>query len=664
MRFLLFLLLVLPWFSTHAAAADLTAAQKASLQKVADAVRDAGANYQAGDFEAAGKSVAAAMDAIDEAMRTGDEKLYEAIAPAFPRITKAQALLELEGVVVRPFVAPARPEPSRATPAVKPAPVRPTKPRVTPQKTPEPAPAMIGEPVNPLAAAVEPISFVKTVAPILVEHCGRCHVTGSRGNFNMATFAALAKGPPEGVVIFPGDVAGSRLIETIETGDMPRGGKVPPAQFKILKDWIAAGAKYDGPSPDIPIATFASAGAPAAAPTPAAAPMVKRATGAETVSFSKDVAPILLENCNGCHIDAMQARGRLNMTTFASLLRGGDSGVIVEGGKSMTSLLVRKLKGEEGDRMPAGRPALSTEQITLISKWIDEGAALDGDSADQPLSVMSALAWAKSATDEELSERRAGQAMDNLKLVTGAAPRSQGIASDRFLVIGDAGDATLQAVSNAASKAWSEVAPWVTTDNIRGRISIFVMPRRYDYSEFAKMVEKRSIPSDWQSHWKYDGIDAYVAMVATGDDKDDALEAKLAAPLASLAVAMQGASVPRWFSEGVGRATAAKVAGRDLPAVEAWNRDLPAAITAMKDGNQFVKNELPPETADLISYGVANVMLSRIQRTRYDKLLRALPTAPSFDKAFEEAFGTNVSNYVTQFKQMASNMPPAGGRAR
>ena len=48
----------------------------------------------------------------------------------------------------------------------------------------------------------------------------------------MATFAALMKGPPEGVVvIFAGDTVGSRLIETIETGDMPRGGgKVSPQE--------------------------------------------------------------------------------------------------------------------------------------------------------------------------------------------------------------------------------------------------------------------------------------------------------------------------------------------------------------------------------------------------------------------------------------------------
>jgi Planctomycete cytochrome C len=647
-----YLALVLCAFASagSAKAAELTAAEKVVVKEIATAVQDAGAKYQAGDFDAAGKHVVAAMDKIDAALVDGGTELYDALAPMFTRISKAHALLELEGVTVRPFTAPIRP--AAAVKPVPPRPIRPTKKPVAPPKPPLNSPA-----ANPFSGAVEATSFVKTVAPILVEHCGKCHIAGSKGEFSMTTFRSLAKGPPEGTVIFPGDVAGSRLIETIETGDMPRGGaKVPAAQLKTLKDWIAGGAKFDGPSPDAPLTAFVStqtiAAATPAAPVPAA--MVKRATGNETVSFSKDIAPILLKNCNGCHIDAMQVRGGLQMNNFAQILKGGDSGAIVEGGKSATSLLIRKLKGEEGDRMPAGgRPPLSEESITLISRWIDEGAALDGENENQPLRVMSALAWAKSATDEELSERRAKQASDNLRLVTGAAPRSAGVASDRFLVVGDVSEGTLKAVSEAATKAWTDIKPWVELEGIRGRITIFVTSKRYDYSEFAKMVEQRSIPSDWQSHWSHDGIDAYVAMVATGDDKDETLTARLVGPLASLAIAMRAGGVPRWFAEGVGRLTAAKVVARDLPAVESWNRDLPSAVAAMKDGQQFVKNELPPEQSDLIAYGIANVMLSRTQRRQYDLLLRSLPTAASFDSAFEQAFGITPADYITRFKQYA-----------
>jgi mono/diheme cytochrome c family protein len=643
------LLLVLAiGLASPASAAELTPAEKTIAKKLSLLVGEARVKYQAEDYGASGKAVSDAIDLIDSAMKEGRAELYDALQPSFAVITKASALLELEGAPVKPFAAPARPDP-----VAKVSPPKPSKTSAEPAK-----PAMTSETANPFSAAMESISFVKQVAPILVQQCGRCHIAGTKGNFNMATFRDLAKGPPEGTVIFPGDVAGSRLIETIETGDMPRGGKMPADQLKVLKDWIAGGAKYDGPSPDAPLMSMTNAQTPAATPAPTPVATVKRATGRETVSFAKDIAPILLKNCNGCHIDAMRDQGGLRMDTFAQILRGGDSGAIVEGGKPATSLLIRKLRGQEGNRMPAGgRPALSEESITLISRWIEEGSVLDGENENQPLGIMSALAWAKSATDQELSERRANLAKENLQLVTGAPPRSNAITTDRFSVLGDVGEGTLKAVADAAEKAWTEIKPWVEVDRVRGHITIFVVSKRYDYSEFARMVEQRSIPSDWQSHWRYDGIDAYVAMIAASEDKDDALKAKLIAPLASLSVAMRAGGIPRWLPEGVGRFTASKVVGRDLPAVEQWNRELPSAIAAMKDGVQFTKNELPPEQSDLIAYGLANAMMSRTQRRQYDALLRALPDAKTFDAAFSQAFGMNPATYITQFKQYAAGSP-------
>ncbi len=368
------------------------------------------------------------------------------------------------------------------------------------------------------------ISFTKTVAPILVSRCGRCHVTGSKGDFNMATFAALMKGPPEGVVVFAGDTVGSRLIETIETGDMPRGGgKVTPQELQTLKAWIVSGAKFDGPDPAAPIA-----GCDAATNRGRLRNRkLRRATGNETVSFAADVAPLLVENCNGCHIDAMQTRGGLRMDTFAQMLRGGDSGAVIVPGKGQESLIVQKLRGMVGERMPAGgRPALSEESIKLISTWIDEGATLDGISETQPLRVMSQLAWAAAATPEQISQRRQELAENSMKLVTASGGNTQSKTTEHFLVIGSVSPGTLDLVGQLAEAQIKTAKTVVSGDSgeafYRGRATIFVLPKRYDYSEFAKMAEGRSVPSDWTSHWKYDGINAYISLVATEQDEEDA----------------------------------------------------------------------------------------------------------------------------------------------
>ncbi len=656
---------------------ELTADQKRAVGQLAALVKEAGSLFQAGDFEQSGQRIEAAMSAIDQLVEQGGAEAYDAVAPAFPRIVNAHALLELEGVRLPPFERPNRPEmaaapsPPRGKPSAdqplneppdatdeaakspkKPAP----KPR-TPRGRNKPEP-------DPEAAAAAGPSFIRQVGPILARHCGNCHIGKSEGNFNLMNFAMLMKGPPEGTVIFPGDAVGSRLIETIESGDMPRGGgQVPPEQLQLIKDWIIAGAKYDGNSPLIPLVAMAASappptGDPALPAAPPVDPSIRQPTGSETVSFAKDIAPILIENCNGCHINAMQTRGGLRLDDFASLMRGGDNGEIVMPKLSADSLLVRKLKGEEGQRMPAGgRPPLSDEQIALISQWIDENATFDGATADQPLGVLASLAWAGSASDEELSERRAELARKSLRLVAPGEDKWIERESKNFFLIGNLGEATADVVIAAADKVAGKIKSFADPATIRGRVTIVGLPKRYDYSEFCKMVESRDIPTEWQSHWKQDGVDAYIAIVAGPSDSDDVIEARLVGPLTSLAVAMRGSGVPRWFAEGVGRAATTKIAARDFPNIESWNQGLPAAVAGITSGDQFVKDGLAPEQTDLIGYAIATTML-RGQRRQYDALLKNLEKGEPFDAAFTAAFGGAPAAYVDRWKPAK---PPAGG---
>ncbi len=56
--------------------------QKQTVTKIADAVKAAATQYQAGDYEASGKSLSQAMDSIDAAMEGATPELYDAFAPA------------------------------------------------------------------------------------------------------------------------------------------------------------------------------------------------------------------------------------------------------------------------------------------------------------------------------------------------------------------------------------------------------------------------------------------------------------------------------------------------------------------------------------------------------------------------------------------------------
>ncbi len=624
-------LLCIVVLSLPALAAELTTREKRMMDGVNATVRKAGTDFAAGNYQAAGESIRRAMTQIDVAVKAGSGELYDQLGPAMSRITKAHALLELEGVSLPPFRRPPRP-------ADKPA--APMKDEKTPASLP----------TDP-----DYVSFTRQVVPILTGKCGRCHIQGNKGNFTMNTFAALMKGPPEGVVIFAGDTVGSRLIETIETGDMPRGGaKVSPQELKTLKDWIMQGAKFDGTDLNAPLA---------AAPTPTPnndRPEVKMATGKETVSFAADVAPLLVENCTGCHINAMQDRGGLRMDTFAQILRGGDSGEIVLPGRSADSLLIKKLKGMgiEGARMPAGgRPPLSDQSIQLIAKWIDEGATLDGSSATQPITVMSQLAWAANASAAEMTEKRGQLADEKIKLASAGASINN-VATDHFRVVGTASKGTVELVAQQAEAQMKVVKGLVkggeADEYFHGKATIFVLPRRYDYSEFAKMVESRSVPSGWSSHWKFDGIDGYVAVVATESDEDEEISARLLSPLVSLAVTTRGGEVPRWFAEGVGAAMAARKGGeRDRDAKMKYEAETSEAIAAMSDAKSFLTGKLSPVQSDRIGAALAESMLDRSRRKSFDTCLRLLAEGQAFDAAFAQAFRYPVDVYVDNWLKWA-----------
>lgn len=95
------------------------------------------------------------------------------------------------------------------------------------------------------------------------------------------------------------------------------------------------------------------------------------------VSFSRDVAPILAERCVACH-NTRSPGGRLNLDSFASLLKGGESGSTVSAHSSAESLLITMI--EDGS-MPKDADPLTPAEIAVVKHWINVGAPLDAGIA-------------------------------------------------------------------------------------------------------------------------------------------------------------------------------------------------------------------------------------------------------------------------------------------
>ena len=503
---------------------------------------------------------------------------------------------------------------------------------------PSTVPAKATVPANTKA-----LSFSRDIAPWMVDQCGQCHIKAERGGFSLATYNALIKGSKGGVVLFPGDPASSRIVETIETGDMPRNGaKVTPENFAKFKQWIKEGAKFDGPSPTDPIASLVNSKSPAM-PTPDPKKelvVIPAATGKETVSFSRDIAPLLISNCNGCHYNGTRNSGGLQFNAFAGLIKGGDSGVALKPTKPEESLLIKKLRGTEGARMPMGRSPLSDEQIQLVATWIQEGATFDGKSKDAKLEQVASQAWAAKASHKELMEKRMTRAREKWKLV---APKREADEAhdDQIHIIGDIGAENVSDLLKQSHTALNQVRKMFKINSkeplIKGGITIFALKQRYDYSEFGTMLESRSLPPEWSSHWRYDNLDVYVAMVF---DKvaNKINETSLVQQFTSLWLSsFEG--VPKWFADGAGRQALAVSVGINDARVQPWIKRLPESMSQIKDLKPFLQGTMNDEDSATIGFGVIRFMVEAKMKAQYDAIIRSLASGMSFEQATTKSIG-------------------------
>ena len=106
--------------------------------------------------------------------------------------------------------------------------------------------AEVAQPVA--ATSLEPatgeVSFSAGVLPIFEARCTRCHGTSRQnGGLMLNSYAALMAGGTDGLVVAPGDAAGSVLVRLITEGEMPKNSSPLSAeQITLISDWINAGA--------------------------------------------------------------------------------------------------------------------------------------------------------------------------------------------------------------------------------------------------------------------------------------------------------------------------------------------------------------------------------------------------------------------------------------
>ncbi len=95
--------------------------------------------------------------------------------------------------------------------------------------------------------------------------------------------------------------------------------------------------------------------------------------GPGSIDYERQVRPLIVDNCLDCH-SADKRKGGLSLATYADILEGGKDGPIVRPGNGVGSLIVHRLQGIDGEQMPKDGAPLSDAEVSVIRRWIDEGA--------------------------------------------------------------------------------------------------------------------------------------------------------------------------------------------------------------------------------------------------------------------------------------------------
>ena len=101
----------------------------------------------------------------------------------------------------------------------------------------------------------------------------------------------------------------------------------------------------------------------------------------KTVSFERDVKPLLQKYCLACHSANGKgyAESGFSVESYSDVMKGTKFGPVIVPGSSVSSTLQRLIEHKAHPllNMPQGAVSLSREQVEIFRVWIDKGAKND-----------------------------------------------------------------------------------------------------------------------------------------------------------------------------------------------------------------------------------------------------------------------------------------------
>jgi hypothetical protein len=509
--------------------------------------------------------------------------------------------------------------------------------------------------------------FVSQIAPIFVKHCLDCHGKDAKGGLRLDTFAGMKGGGKSGPLLVIGEADNSLLIARLTAaGDarMPKGGEpLSAAECGKIAEWINHGAKFDGDDPNKrldKLSTVAGRSGSKLSSKISSKIVVARPTGNETVSFTKDIAPFMVERCQRCH-GGNDPKASLSLETFETLLIGGKTGAEIVPGNLEKSRLWALVGEQKPFKMPPGDSFIKREHWNHLRTWILEGAKYDGVDPKQPLrDIVPSEAERRTAelartSPQELHERRKSRSAD---LWRRALPKEspQVVENDAFVVYGDVPAERVEQFARWAATGVQTAQAFFddhATPAFKGGLAIFVMKNRSSYEEFCQAVERREPQAAIHGHAVVtpDLKDAYVVI----QDRSDAAAGDRSATRADLVEQIGDAflmrsdpKLPEWLILGSGRVLAAPTGSSAVPNSQ-WPQVYRLVASLEKPEDLLTDGTFSPSAAREVGAAMVASLLEGHDKGQLVRFVKALQSGTSQAEALRDVYSTDLHGAAEAF---------------
>lgn len=491
------------------------------------------------------------------------------------------------------------------------------------------------------------VSFIKQIAPILNSKCVSCHDDNAAGRLRMDSFAEMKKGGKSGALLQVGNPSRSLIMARVTAPAGPQrmpkdGSPLSNEELNLLANWIKQGARFDGDDETIKLADF---GKPATKARPNTPIRIAKATGKEKVKFIRDLAPDFVNICQRCH-SGNNPRGGFRVVTFEDIMRGGDSGAVLEPGSLENSRLWELINGGP-PKMPPGQARIYRKWYDNLKIWIEEGCKYDGDDPKVPLQrlvpteeELQLAKLARMTADEFWAMRKERSQEQWRKVLSKTEPQT--LETSDFYFLGDVDEGRLKQLA-----AWADEHAKVLRATFKlpdgpiwkGKLAVFVYKDRFGYSEFSQTINNREADPAVVGHSEVTigQEDAYIVLQDIGDTPNSLhpdTRLNLIDQMTGAYLKREGKKLPEWLIRGTGLAMATKEVGGDNEYLRSLRAAATDALRGLETpGDLFSDGKFAPTDMAPIGYTLVGFMIKEAGQPNFVKFVAALQSGSNLRDA-------------------------------